>query len=373
MKYDYINVRRDFHMHPELSFQETETAKRICAMLASLSVPVTSKIAKTGVMGVLEGGKKGKTVVLRADMDALPILEKNDCEYKSQNEGVMHACGHDVHMTVVLMAAELLAEKKDSLKGNVKFVFQPAEETTGGALPMIQEGILENPHADCCVGLHVRPELECGKIICAPGPLMASPDNFYVTFKGKGGHCATPEQNDDLIAVGLQFKERLSKLKYPKSVVTLCSFQAGDAPNVMPSEIRLSGSFRTFNGDMRCKIASEIREIAENVAGHFGVTQRTEIEFLYPPLINDAKLVKKMQTAAEKVIGEKQVVKTFEPSMLGEDFSYFGQYVPSVYFYLGTNLPNHPTSLHADNFDVDERAIEIGAKILAEFVTDYLK
>ena len=370
---ELVKMRRALHRIPETGERLEKTSAYVISKLEQLGIPYVRSGRDSAIAAHIRGSRSGKRIILRADMDALPIREETGASYASEHDGFMHACGHDVHMTVVLMAAELLAEKKDSLKGNVKFVFQPAEETTGGALPMIQEGILENPHADCCVGLHVRPELEYGKIICAPGPLMASPDNFYVTFKGKGGHCATPEQNDDLIAVGLQFKERLSKLKYPKSVVTLCSFQAGDAPNVMPSEIRLSGSFRTFNGDMRCKIASEIREIAENVAGHFGITQRTEIEFLYPPLINDAKLVKKMQTAAEKVIGEKQVIKTFEPSMLGEDFSYFGQYVPSVYFYLGTNLPNPPTSLHADNFDVDERAIEIGAKILAEFVTDYLK
>ncbi len=373
MKFDYIELRRHFHENPELSFQEYHTSEKISEILNALSIPCTSGIAKTGVMGILKGKFDGPTLLIRADMDALPILETNSCTYTSKNTGVMHACGHDVHVSTVLMAAELLSQRKQELKGTVKFLFQPAEETTGGALPMIQEGVLKNPDVNICVGFHVRPELETGKIICAEGKLMASPDNFYVLFNGKGGHCATPEQNDDLIKVAFEFIQKLKSIQYPDSIVTVCTVNAGDAPNVMPSEIRISGSFRTFDNLIREKIAADIKTVAKEVADTYKLRQQTDIELLYPPLKNDAALAKIMQKSAAKVIGEENIITEFKPSMLGEDFSYFGQYVPSVYFYLGSKIDSHPTSLHADNFDVDERCIELGAKAIEQFTLDVCK
>ncbi len=373
MKNDYIAIRRYLHQHPELSFEEYNSAKTISDVLNSLSIPHSTGIAKTGVCGVLRGKYPGKTILLRADMDALPLQEKNQCEYASQNNGVMHACGHDVHVAVILMAAELLSERIDDIHGNVKFVFQPAEETTGGALPMIKEGILKNPDVSACIGLHVKPELETGKIIASSGKIMASPDSFYITLSGKGGHCATPSQNDDLLSALAVLLTELKCISYPDSLVVPCEVHAGTAPNIMPSELKISGSFRSFDPGVRQKIAQNICNLVEKISKSFGIQGETEIELLYPPLCNDTRLTTTLQKVAETVIGTDNVIKTFTPSFLGEDFSYFGEFVPASYFYLGCKRNDRETALHADNFDVDESAIEIGAKIIAETVLEYLK
>ena len=374
MLFNYIELRRYFHMHPELSFEENDTADKIKTVLKALDIPYSDKIAKTGIMATLNGSSaSGKTVVIRADMDALPIKETNDCDYKSLNDGIMHACGHDVHIATVLCAAEKLMQKREHLKGCVKFLFQPGEETTGGALPMIEAGILENPKADICVGFHVKPELDTGKIICKPGKLMASPDEFHVTLRGNGGHCAYPTQNDDLLKIGAELLLQLKSLSYPDAIVVPCVITAGSAYNVMPSELNLSGSFRTFDSKTRNDIAEQIKKMTEAISKKYSIESICDILLSYPPLHNDIKSTMILQKSASKLLGPDNVITDFEPCMLGEDFAYFGQYVPAVYFYLGTKIENKQTVLHADNFDVDESAIEIGANVLEQFVLDYLK
>lgn len=285
----------------------------------------------------------------------------------------MHACGHDVHMATVLCAAEKLMHQKDKLNGNVKFIFQPGEETTGGALPMIQSGILENPKPDVCIGFHVKPELEAGKIICTPGKIMASPDEFHITLFGKGGHCAYPTQNDDLLKIGAELILELTSLNYSDAIIVPCFVNGGTAYNIMPSQINISGSFRSFDDDTRTEIGEKIKTLTSELARRYNISSNCNIELSYPPLQNDTFATEIMQNSATKVLGEKNVIKSFEPCMLGEDFSYFGQYAPSIYFYLGTKLKDRETILHADNFDVDESAIEVGANVIERFVLDYLK
>ncbi|MBR4029973.1 MAG: amidohydrolase [Clostridia bacterium] len=372
MKYNYIDIRRQLHENPELSWAEFDTSKKISSILNDLSIKTYTNIAKTGVVGILNNNSSDKCIVVRADMDALPLYEKNNVSYKSKNDGVMHACGHDVHVATVLMAADLLSSQKEKINGTVKFVFQPAEETTGGALPMIDEGVLENPKASACVGFHVRPELETGKIISSSGKIMASPDSFSIELSGKGGHCATPEQNDNLILALSKLINEISLISYPDSVVSVCTVNAGTVYNIMPSSVSLSGSFRTFEEESRNKIAEDIKKCAKKVAQEFKIKEDTLIEFLYPPLKNDKKLTEILQKSASNLLGENNVITEFNPSYLGEDFAYFGQYLPSTYFFLGAKMENRITSLHSDDFDVDERCIEIGAKCIAQFVIDYL-
>ena len=373
MLFDYVELRRYFHKHPELSFEEYNTASKIKEVLDKLELPYSSEIAKTGIVALLKGDHPGKTILIRADMDALPVSEKNDCGYKSIYDGKMHACGHDVHIATVLCAAEKISQKKDRLNGNVKFVFQPGEETTGGALPMIQSGILENPAPDVCVGFHVKPDLDPGKVICAPGKIMASPDEFHINLSGKGGHCAYPTQNDDLLKIGAELVLELSSLNYSDAIIVPCFINGGTAYNIMPSEINISGSFRTFDEDTRAEISKQIKLKVNEVANKYKISSDCDIRLSYPPLQNDVLSTEIMQNAASEVLGVTNVIKEFEPCMLGEDFAYFGQYAPSVYFYLGTKMKDKETILHADNFDVDESAIELGASVLERFVLDFLK
>ena len=373
MIYNYIDLRREFHKYPELSWMEYKTTERIADILNKLNIKVNANITETGLMATLNEDSKGKCLLIRADIDALPVTEKTDLTFSSQNEGIMHACGHDVHITTLLMTAELLSKRKDELNGCVKFLFQPAEETTGGALPMIEKGVMENPNVDACIGFHVRPELETGKIICSDGKIMASPDNYYIKLSGKGGHCADIDKNDNLTLASSELIKRLHSISYPDSIVSVCTINAGTAPNIMPSELVMSGSFRTFDERTRKLISDEIKVISKNIAKKYNIDEETEIELLYPPLKNDKNLAQILQSSSAKIIGEENVIKVFEPSYLGEDFAYFGQYAPSVHFFLGSKKDGLSTSLHAENFDVDEKCIEIGAKCIERFALDFLK
>ncbi len=373
MIYNYIDLRREFHRNPELSWEEYKTTNMIADVLKNLNIKTNKDITKTGVMGIINENSKGKCLLIRADIDALPVKEKTGLSFSSINEGVMHACGHDVHITTLLMVAELLSERAKELNGCVKFLFQPAEETTGGALPMIENGVMKNPDVDACIGFHVRPELETGKIICSAGKIMASPDNFYIKLSGKGGHCADINKNDNLILASSELVNLLNSISFADSIVSVCTINGGTAPNIMPSELSISGSFRAFDDLTRKEISNKIKTVSKKVAEKYNIDQTTEIEFLYPPLKNDEKLSQIFQNSASKIIDTENIIKEFEPSFLGEDFAYFGQYAPSVHFFLGAKKDGLNTSLHAENFDVDEKCIEIGAKCIEQFAIDYLK
>ncbi|WP_094546333.1 M20 metallopeptidase family protein [Petroclostridium xylanilyticum] len=375
-----INIRRTIHMHPELAFEEHATAQLIYNYLKDLDIEVTPGIAKTGVVGLIRGNQPGKTVAIRADMDALPMTEENECEYKSTVPGKMHACGHDVHVTCLLGAAEILSRLKGKLNGNIKLLFQPAEEGVGGALPMIEEGVLENPKVDACIAAHVWPDIPAGKIVVKNGPIMASPDDFEIIIKGKSGHGAMPHAAVDPIVIGCHVVNTLQTIVSRKidplnpAVISICYFHSGTCTNVIPDTATIKGTARTIDPELRRKIASLIEETVAGVVKAMGGEYEFDFKYLYPPTINDDIITDVLANSASKIIGKSNILWGREPSMGGEDFAYFAEKVPSTFFRLGCGNPEkgitHP--IHSTKFDVDEDCIAVGASILAQFAVDYL-
>lgn len=375
-----INIRRTIHMHPELAFEEHATAQLIYNYLKDLDIEVTPGIAKTGVVGLIRSNQPGKTVAIRADMDALPMTEENECEYKSTVPGKMHACGHDVHVTCLLGAAEILSRLKGKLNGNIKLLFQPAEEGVGGALPMIEEGVLENPKVDACIAAHVWPDIPAGKIVVKNGPIMASPDDFEIIIKGKSGHGAMPHAAVDPIVIGCHVVNTLQTIVSRKidplnpAVISICYFHSGTCTNVIPDTATIKGTARTIDPELRRKIASLIEETVAGVVKAMGGEYEFDFKYLYPPTINDNIITDVLANSASKIIGKSNILWGREPSMGGEDFAYFAEKVPSTFFRLGCGNPEkgitHP--IHSTKFDVDEDCIVAGASILAQFAVDYL-
>lgn len=373
---EFINLRRELHKIPELGYQEYQTGKFITNYLKELGLEVKEKVSKTGLIGIIRTGKAKKTLLLRADMDALELLEENNFEYKSQNSGMMHACGHDVHMAILLGTAKVLMKNKDKLKANIKFMFQPGEEGFGGAKPMIQEGLLENPKVDEALAFHVMPDVEVGSLLLTRGAVTASPDNFDIIIKGRGGHGAMPEKNIDSIYIGSQIACKLKTLvndyidSKQHAVVTICSFNGGTNYNVMPDCAVLKGTFRSFQEDTRQKIAGLIEKIAKNVAHTYGAECDVKFDFLYPSVQNNDNVLKKMSDIAKDTVN---VILTDIPQTWGEDFSYIAEAVPSCLSLLGCgNQKKGITApLHSSNFTVDEACIPLGIKIMTDYALNF--
>ncbi|MBC7765441.1 MAG: amidohydrolase [Hyphomonadaceae bacterium] len=378
---DLINIRRTLHQHPELSSQEFQTSVFIQQKLIGLDIAVTAPIFNTGVMGLLCGNGEGKTLAIRADMDALPITEANDVPYRSQNDGVMHACGHDVHMTVALGAAMVLSQMKEHFNGNVKLLFQPAEEGEGGALPMIEAGVLQNPTVDACIGAHVWAGIPVGKVGLALGATMASPDEFDLTIYGKGGHGAMPHLCIDPIVIGAKVVDALQTVVSRRvdplkpAVVTVASFHAGTAHNIIPETAQLKGTVRTLDPVLRLEVKQIIEQTIEGIVRGMGGTYDFKYAFRYPPLINDANITHQMSQSVTKILGNDALLWQDKPSMAGEDFAYFAQKVPSTFFNLGCTPLNceKPHPLHHPSFDVDEQCIKTGVAVMVQFALDFLK
>ncbi|MGB9679096.1 MAG: M20 metallopeptidase family protein [Thermoanaerobacteraceae bacterium] len=362
---EIIELRRKIHMYPELGFEENRTSELVIKNLSDLGIEV-KRGAKTGVIGFLKGNGQ-KTIALRADMDALPIQEENDLPYASLIPGRMHACGHDVHTAILLGTAKILSKNKDLLKGNIKFIFQPAEETTGGALPMIEEGVLKEPKVDAIIGLHVDPDLEVGQIGITYGKAYASSDMFDIIVKGKSGHGAQPHKTVDPIVISAQIINSLQTIasRYMDPllpiVISIGSIEGGYARNVIPSKVKLSGIIRLLEEDKRDEIALKIEKIAVNIAESFG----GEIEFKrikgYPCLINDRGITDFVKTSLSKAPAIKSVIEV-PPTMGVEDFAYYLKYVPGCFYKLGCGNSkmgiNKP--IHNNMFNVDENCIQIG-------------
>ncbi len=376
--------RRHLHEHPELGMQEFETAKFVAARLEQLGVEdIRTGVANTGVTGLIRGtgsGPNGDRVLLvRADMDALPIDEENDVEYRSQTPGVMHACGHDGHTAMLLATARLLLERRAEFAGTVKLVFQPSEEMPpGGARPMIDAGVLEDPHIDAALGLHLAQEQPLGTIAAAAGPTMAAADMFFLTIQGKGGHGAKPHTTVDPIVVGAQIVTALqtivSRERDPltPAVVTVGAFLAGSAPNVIPDTATLRGTVRSFSADERQRLADRIRELASGIATAMGATVALDYVFGYPATSSAAEMVEIVDAAATDVVGaENLLVKV--PTMGGEDMSYFLNQVPGAFFHVGSR--NEERGLvwghHHPRFDIDEAALGIGVEVMVTAVLRY--
>jgi amidohydrolase len=370
---EFVEVRRHLHAHPELSYQEFETSAFIQQKLSSWNIPFNIK-ATTGVVGLIEGKNPGKKVIaLRADMDALPITEENNIDYRSQNPGIMHACGHDVHSTCLLGAAKILNELKEQWEGTVKLIFQPGEERNpGGASIMIKEGALENPKPQAIFALHVHPSLEVGKLSFRSGMVMASADEIYITIKGKGGHAASPHLTTDIILVASHLIVSLQQLisrnndPFNPSVLSITSFHGGNTTNVIPSEVKLLGTFRAMNEEWRFKAHELIKKHATELVHAMGGEIDLHIDVGYPFVLNDEQLTVMAIQKSSEYIGEKNIEQT-ELRMGAEDFAFYSHRIPACFYRLGAGNKekNITANVHTPVFNIDEKAIEIGMGIMA--------
>jgi len=378
IKNELVNIRKHFHKYPELSFKEVKTSQKIAELLREIGLDeVETGIAKTGVVGILRGKGEGKTIALRADIDALPIQEINDVPYKSQNDGVMHACGHDVHITTAVGTAMILSKIRDKFNGNVKFIFQPAEEIFGGAKAMIEEGVLEKPpKVDAIIALHVWDGLDIGTIGTRVGAVMASADRFEIIVSGKGGHGAMPNLTNDPIVASAQMINALQTIvsrstsPFQPIVLSICKIEGGHAFNIIPTQVRMEGTLRTLDDSVLDDAVKKMKLILKAIADSMGVDHQLNYEAGCPVLINDAGMVELIKKAGSEVLGSEKVVNV-EPTMGGEDFTYFARKVPGAMFCLGIDKGT-ASPVHRPNFDVPSEAIGIGTSVLSRAILMYL-
>jgi amidohydrolase len=370
---DFIAIRHHLHAHPELSYKEFETSKFVQQQLTRMGIPF-EVMAGTGVVGLLEGrNADSRVIALRADMDALPIQEENDVPYRSTNAGIMHACGHDVHTTVLLGAAKILHELKGEWEGTVKLIFQPGEEKNpGGASLMIREGVLQNPAPQAIFGLHVHPGLETGKLSFRGGMVMASADELYITIRGKGGHAAAPHLTVDTILVAshlvVALQQIISRNRNPlqPSVLSITSVQGGHTTNVIPSEVKLMGTFRAMDEEWRFRAHELIRKQATELVHSMGAEIDLHIDVGYPMVYNNEALDIVARAEAREFMGAERVLET-EVRMGAEDFGYYTRQIPGCFYRLGVmNTEKGITAgVHTPRFNIDESAIEIGVGMMA--------
>ncbi len=367
-------IRHHIHAHPELSFKEYNTAAYVAARLTEWGIPHTTGVADTGVVALLEGKNPGKKcIALRAELDALPIMEANDIPYRSQNDGIMHACGHDVHASCLLGAGKILFDLRDEWEGTIKLIFQPGEEKhPGGASLMIAAGVLENPKPEAILALHVYPHLPCGTVGFRAGQYMASADEVYITIEGKGGHAALPHQTIDPITIAAQVITGLQQVISRKgnplipSVLTFGSIQGGFATNVIPDKVEILGTFRTMNEPWRYEAHRWIKEITEQTCAAYGAKATVEIPVGYPSLFNDPALTAQAEGWAKTFLGPDKVHQ-LDMRMAGEDFSFYTHHLPGCFFRIGTRSPNNEFTapVHNAHFNIDENAMITGMGMMA--------
>ncbi|MEO7018592.1 MAG: amidohydrolase [Ktedonobacteraceae bacterium] len=378
-----VAMRRDLHEHPELAFQEVRTSGIVAQRLKALGMEVRTGVAKTGVVGTLRGGKAqagAKTLAIRADMDALPIHELNEIDYRSTIDGKMHACGHDGHTSILLAVADILSKRRDELAGNVQFVFQPAEEVIGGAEPMVKEGAMTG--VDNIIGLHLFSNYPLGRVGVRSGPTFASADKFVLTVHGKGGHAAMPETTVDPIVIAAQIITALQTLisretsPFSPAVITIGRIEAGTAFNIIPETATLEGTMRAYSDAHRQKLISRIKNLAEGIASAMNATCETNFFDGCPPCVNDPTMTETVQRAAEATVGV-QAVDTGEEVMTtgSDDMAFFLNTVPGCYFIVGANNPAKGAKYphHHPHFNVDEDSMPIAAEVLLRAALDYLK
>ena len=369
-----VDIRHHLHANPELSFQEFETSKYVKIALENIGISKIEHKANTGLVALIEGKNPSvKTIALRADMDALPIKELNNVAYKSKNEGVMHACGHDVHTSCLLGAAQILFSLRNEFEGTIKFIFQPGEEKLpGGASMMINEGVLKNPDANAIIGQHVMPLIPVGKVGFKSGLYMASTDELYVKVIGKGGHGAMPQLNIDPVVIAAQIiislQQIVSRMSSPiiPSVLSFGKVIANGATNVIPNEVIMEGTFRTLDEKWRLEAHDKMVKMATMIAESMGGKCEFEVRKGYPFLHNDETLTAKAKQHAIEFLGSENVVD-LDIWMAAEDFAYYSQIIPACFYRLGTRNEEKGivSSVHTPTFDIDENALEIGSGLMA--------
>ena len=375
-----VSDRRTIHSHPEMAYDEQQTSTLVQARLRDLGIPFRSGLATTGVVAQIKGELgDGPCVLLRADMDALPIEERSGVPFASEIPGVMHACGHDAHTAMLLGAAQLLLERRSRFAGTVKLMFQPAEEGGAGAARMIDDGVLDDPKVDAAFMLHVRPELEVGQVSYGAGPLLAGADAFTITVEGRGGHAARPQDSIDPVVVGAQIVVAAQTLVAREvdpttpAVVTLGSFNAGNRSNVIADFAILKGTIRAFDDDLLTRLERRLGEIVSGVASTMRATARIDFEMRYPPSVCDAAMAERLGESARDLLGSDAVQQS-RPVMGAEDFAFVLQRVPGAMLWLGVKHPSwaEPKPLHTATFDIDESALPIGSSAMAGVALDYL-
>ena len=376
--------RRHLHEHPELGMAETETAKFVAARLRQLGLDeIRTGIANTGITALIQGTNPdgpgaGKVVLLRADMDALPILEENQVEYVSQNPGVMHACGHDAHTTMLMGTARVLMGLRHQFAGTVKVLFQPAEEGPGGAEPMIAAGVMERPTVDAAFGIHVAADLPAGQVKVASGPRSAAADSLRLTIQGKGAHGAAPHLGIDPIVIGAEIINALQTIvsrnvdPLERAVITVGALHAGVAPNVIPDSAELRATIRSFNPEVRDLLARRIPEVCEGIAAAMGGSVVIDYRFGYPPLINNGEMAALVKRAASDVLGPDNVHEA-TPGMGAEDMAYFLNLVPGCFYNVGVRNEERGITwgAHHPKFDIDEDSLGVGVKVMTSVVLRY--
>ncbi|RDY26329.1 amidohydrolase [Romboutsia weinsteinii] len=373
------DIRHLIHMYPEDGYKEHKTSKIIIDELEKMNIKVTKNVAKTGVVGLIEGKYPGKTVLLRADMDALKLDEKADVEYKSKIPGMMHACGHDGHVAGLLGAAMILNDLKDELHGKVKLVFQPAEERDGGAKPMIEEGVLENPNVDAVFGAHLWGALKEGQVHVKHGAMMAAPDIFVFKIIGVGGHGSTPHQGIDPIVLTCQVINTIQTIVSRKTnplnpiVISCGRIQGGDCHNVIPNEVEVEGTIRTFTQEDRELVPKLMEDIIRGITSCQGASYEFYYEAKYPALINDSKMTDLVKESVGKIIGSENVFELREATMGAEDFAFFTQKVPGSFFFVGIAKDDQKPVLHHNPyFRWEDKNIKILSQSLSQVAVDFL-
>jgi len=380
LKDEMITMRRDFHRRPEPAFKEVETSKVVAKRLGEYGLEVKTGIAKTGVVGLLRGKREGKTILIRADMDALTVKEQTGLDFASENEGVMHACGHDGHMTIGLTAARILSQHRDEIRGNVKFVFQPAEEGPGGAKLMIGEGVMEDPTVDAAIGLHLWNYLPLGKVAVRSGPIMASMDSMRIKIKGKGGHGAIPHEAVDSIVVSSHVVGALQTIvsreiaPIAPCVVTIGTIKGGYAFNIIADLVEMEGTVRALDTDVQKTLPERIERIIKGVTSGMRADYEFAYTFHHPVTVNNEAMTPLIEEVSAAVVGQDNVVE-FEGTMGGEDMAFFLREVPGCYFFVGSSSKEKGLDQphHSPQFDFDEDAMPIGVEIFVRAAMKYLE
>jgi amidohydrolase len=376
-----VEWRRKLHQKPELGFREQLTAEFIVQKLQEWGIEHQTGLAKTGIVAIIHGNQPGPVLAIRADMDALPIQEENEVPYRSEHDGVMHACGHDGHVTIALGTARYLSEHRNAFSGTVKLIFQPAEEGPGGAKPMIEAGVLKNPDADAIIGLHLWNNLPLGTIGVRSGALMAAVELFNCTIQGRGGHGAIPQQTIDSIVVAAQVVNALQTIvarnvdPIESAVVTVGKLNAGTAHNVIAANAKMSGTVRYFNPKYEGYFGPRIEQIVSGICQAHGASYELQYYSLYPPVINDERIADLVRSVAEAVIESPLGIVPQCQTMGGEDMAFFLQEVPGCYFFLGSANPDKDLAYphHHPRFDFDETALGMGVEIFVRFVEKFCK